>query len=328
MSVRPASSGMSETTTATTERPAAPGSYPAPPPTVGSSPVIIHDRSRTVLGTLRESWSARHAAGWLFLSEVVSFYANTRLGRFWVLFRPAFDALGKTLIFGGVLGAASSNGTPYFLFVLTGMGLFMLFERGLRKGIKAMQSATKWARNMNFPLVLAVPAASFQGIIECALYGVIFVIGVLFYWVVKGHLYLVIAPQLLLAPVALVVMFTLCMGLTCWLSVFNWHAADVRYILRSVMGFTMLVTPVVYPLDSLHGTLRTIALLNPLAAPVEMYKYALIGAGRISLPSTIYSVVFAAVAFVTGIWYVNHSTPKLLAMDAQKTTDDDDDDDM
>jgi ABC-type polysaccharide/polyol phosphate export permease len=313
---------MSETTatspaTSVTTAPPAPGLQP--------DAVVIRDRSRTVLGTLRECWHARHAAGWLLLSATVSFYANTLLGRFWVVFRPAFNVLGKALIFGGVLNATSNNGTPYFLFVLTGMALFGLVDRGLIKGMKAMNTATKWARKINFPLVLAVPAATVQGLMEYGMYSIVFVPTVLFYWLTRGHLYLTIGPQLLLAPLALVITLTLTIGAACWLSVLNWRAADVRLIMRQVIGFGVLVTPVIYPLSDLHGPLRTIALLNPLAAPVEMYKYALIGAGRISLLSIAYSAVVAVVLFFTGVWYVNRSTPELLAGTAAGGEDDGDD---
>ena len=45
----------------------------------------------------------------------------------------------------------------------------------------------------------------------------------------------------------------------------------------------MYITPIVYPLSQLgKGTMRTILLINPVTAPVELFRLAVLGQGTIN----------------------------------------------
>jgi lipopolysaccharide transport system permease protein len=45
----------------------------------------------------------------------------------------------------------------------------------------------------------------------------------------------------------------------------------------------LYATPVVYPLSSVPAELRLLLLLNPLSAPVELFRFALLGVGSTEL---------------------------------------------
>ena len=66
-------------------------------------------------------------------------------------------------------------------------------------------------------------------------------------------------------------------------------------------------TPVVYPLSQLpEGWIRTASLLNPVTMPVELFRYAVLGAGTIHPASLVWSWGFTLLALFLGIIVFNH----------------------
>ena len=57
----------------------------------------------------------------------------------------------------------------------------------------------------------------------------------------------------------------------------------------------MYATPAVYPLSTVSGTLKRLLLLNPVSAPMELYRYALLGVGTLD-PGAIAWSVFCSLA--------------------------------
>ena len=65
----------------------------------------------------------------------------------------------------------------------------------------------------------------------------------------------------------------------------------------------MYVSPVVYPLSSLSESprLRALMMLNPMTAPIEVFRMATLGTGTVSAGGLAYSVVFTLAALALGI---------------------------
>ena len=76
------------------------------------------------------------------------------------------------------------------------------------------------------------------------------------------------------------------------------------------MGFGlqlwMYISPVVYPVSQLplSGLYRFI-LYNPMTAPMELFRLALLGTGTVTAVSVISSLVFSALAVVAGVLVFN-----------------------
>ena len=69
---------------------------------------------------------------------------------------------------------------------------------------------------------------------------------------------------------------------------------------------TALNTPIVYPLSQLgDGFMKTILMINPVTAPVEVFRYAVLGQGTVSMPSLIFSAVFTVIVVLAGIMIFN-----------------------
>jgi homopolymeric O-antigen transport system permease protein len=103
-------------------------------------------------------------------------------------------------------------------------------------------------------------------------------------------------------------------------------AKDVRYALRYVMKFWMFVTPVLYPIEHLHGTTRMVAELNPLSSPIEMIKVGLLGAGAVRVDAAIGSMAGIVFIFLSGVWFITRFGHSLAGTDTAGDDIFDDDD--
>ena len=67
----------------------------------------------------------------------------------------------------------------------------------------------------------------------------------------------------------------------------------------------MYISPVIFPVSSLEGWLRDIALLNPIAPLIEIFRYGFFGLGTVSVPHLLLSTVITVIVFFIGLILFN-----------------------
>ncbi len=276
--------------------------------------------------SLRDAWRGRQLLRPLGMRFLLKRVQGTKLGYFWLLFRPFMDSLGKALLFGGVLKVKSGGGTPYYLFLLCGLLTWRGFDRGLLYSARSFSLYRKMMKTFRFPLILVPLSGLTYPAFEVAIYWLVFLGAIVFYWVTTGHMWLEGFPQLLLVIPGLALLGLVTMGFVLWVSVLNAKARDVRQVMRFVMQPWLFITPVLYSAGKVPASLHWLVVVNPLTAPVELVKSGLIGAGKVDPAAILSSVVIGGVLFVSGLWHFNREAAK--AIDAQYGMDDDEDDDM
>ena len=65
----------------------------------------------------------------------------------------------------------------------------------------------------------------------------------------------------------------------------------------------MYISPVVYPLSSLEESprLQMLMRLNPMTAPIEVFRMGTLGTGTVEVGSLIYSLIVTAAALMLGV---------------------------
>ena len=106
------------------------------------------------------------------------------------------------------------------------------------------------------------------------------------------------------------------------------YRKHVRLRREYVLQLWLYVTPVLSPLQNLHGFLLTAAKLNPLAPMMEMINFGLIGAGTSGCVSSCGAAAPPA-TFAVGLLVITRYGPIALSRplidDAEGDVDDDDD---
>jgi lipopolysaccharide transport system permease protein len=104
------------------------------------------------------------------------------------------------------------------------------------------------------------------------------------------------------ALLAMVGTVVLALGISLWTSVPGMQARDVRFTIGYVLGFWLFLTPVLYPLN-VGPKYAWLLALNPMVAPVNTFKYAVLGIGGVSLTEWIASGLVTAATFASGLWF-------------------------
>ena len=110
---------------------------------------------------------------------------------------------------------------------------------------------------------------------------------------------------LVLPPTGLLLMAALGLGLGVIVSAMTTRYRDLAIVVGFGVQLLMYATPVVYPLSVLPEPYRTWMALNPIAPLMELFRYAYLGAGTVSLASLAYSAGVTVVIVFAGIVMFN-----------------------
>jgi lipopolysaccharide transport system permease protein len=269
--------------------------------------------------SLRDAWESRHLLRPM-MAYAVPDYAQTILGRWWLILRPGLGIAAYTLLFGGIFGAKAPNGVPYLVFLLFGLQGWRLFQHTIVYETRSFQRFGRFARSLNVPLLLVPTASISRGLVDFAVHGGFGVIALLFYWIARGTLYLEVGPELLagVAGWALCLTFGWAVGL--FTAALNERVRDVRFTLPVFLQFWLFCTPVVYPLEQVPEQFQPLAEANPLTAVMELIKWGFLDAGTVHAGALAWSLVAIAGTALVALGFFNR-----VAQVSPRTDLDDDD---
>lgn len=261
---------------------------------------------------LREAWQSRALLPRLGVRTIVKGTAGTKIGRGWLVLRPAISIFGMALLFGAVL-SVTSDGLPYIIFLLVGTHAWMMFDRTAFWAVRSFDAFRRPARSLNFPLLLIPLTAVIAMSIEATVIGSFAALTVLWFLITDGHLYVVPDGWLVVAICGYVLALLVGLSLGIWLAVLNAKTRDVRIIFRTiVLRMWMFITPVLYPLTQLPAGWRWLGIVNPVTAPVLMVKRGLLGTGDIPLTALGATIGWIVVVGGTGLMFFASQGPGVL----------------
>ncbi|WP_426623239.1 ABC transporter permease [Leifsonia sp. McL0607] len=227
--------------------------------------------------SIADVWAHRELLGLLVKRELKARYKDSSLGLVWSLARPLIQLLIYYFAIGQVLGAARN--TPDFaIFVFTGLtiwGLFSEIVSGATGSILGNGGLVKkvYLPREIFPLS-TVGGALFNFLVQMVVLIIAIVVIAHFPW----------GPNLLLAPLSVVmlVVFATAVGLV--LSAVNVYLRDTQHFVEIALLVLFWASPIVYPFtfvhQQLHGNwLEQLYLANPVTIAVIGMQKALWAGG-------------------------------------------------
>jgi len=266
-----------------------------------------------VVARAKEFWRYRRIL-WFFAGRrIKERYESTTLGKFWLFARPLMPMFVSTVVFGNML-KMPSDGFPYFLFFLAGNSCWRIFDRSLFWSARSFDQNRALLKKVYFPRLIAPVSSVAPAVTEFGVLLGLLLAATVYYLVTDGKFYLRLSPALLLAPLAIVMVLFLAIATGLWMSVFVARHKDFQFSIRYFTQFWHYLTPVLYPLSAvpttyeltkLHLTVnpRMLMQLNPLTAPVQLYKWALLGAGEFPGLTLVSSLAIMLIVFASGVWF-------------------------
>jgi teichoic acid transport system permease protein len=217
-------------------------------------------------------WSYRHFIASYANAKVSSALGNTRLGMFWQVLTPLFNAAVYYVIFGVILN--TKGGVDNFIpYLCTGVFIFGFTQSVVQAGVAAISGNLGIIRALHFPrasLPLAIAMVEIRNLIASMSVLIIIVLAtgepVNFQW-------LLLLPTLMLQSV-----FNA--GLAMFVARLGSKLTDIKQLIPFIMRIWLYLSAVLYPVtrftEHVHGWKLRVVEANPLLVFIELARHALL----------------------------------------------------
>ncbi len=251
---------------------------------------------------LKEVWRYRDLI-WLFTKRNFTVrYKQTILGPAWLFITPIISSLIYAFIFGGIAGIGT-DGIPQLLFYMSGNALWTYYASCINRNASVFTSNAAVFGKVYFPRLTAPISNMLTSVLEFGIQ-LLLVFSFMVYYLIVGEVH----PNFLfwlLIPVVLLHLGIMGLGVGIIISSLTTKYRDLSILVSFGVQLWMYITPVVYPLSEASGFFRTVLMINPVTAPVEIYRFALLGKGTFLPWSFAWSVAFTLIVAVFGIMIFN-----------------------
>lgn len=244
---------------------------------------------------LKEVWRYKDLI-WLFTQRnFVVRYKQTILGPAWLFLNPLISSLLYAFVFGGIAGIGT-DGVPSILFYLAGNAIWTYFSTSVTGNAATFTGNANVFGKVYFPR-LTVPISNIlSNVIQFGIQ-MLLVCGFLAYYIFKDAVHPVWWAWMLI-PIVLIHLGLMGMGFGIIISSLTTKYRDLSILVTFGVQLWMYITPIVYPMSQLgNGLARTILLLNPVTTPIEVFRFAVLGAG--TFEPVFLTISWGITAFVT-----------------------------
>lgn len=252
---------------------------------------------------LKEVWRYRDLIALFTKRSFILTYKQTILGPAWIFLNPLISSIIYAFVFGGIAGI-DTDGVPQILFYLCSNAIWIFFSTCVTKNAQTFIANASVFGKVYFPRLTTPISNVLASVIQ---FGVQMLLVVLFlaYYVLSGQVHPNWTAWLLL-PLILLNLGMLGLGCGIIISSLTTKYRDLSILVTFGVQLWMYATPIVYPMSQLgEGWMKTVLMINPVTAPVELFRYAILGQGVIMPEYFALSWVISIVVLVLGIMIFN-----------------------
>ena len=256
--------------------------------------IVIRAKQNSLNLGFKELWNYRELLLILTWRDIKVRYKETLLGIGWVLFQPIVTTLIFSIFFGRLAKIPSGN-LPYPIFVYTGLVIWTFFANALTSSSNSLFSNESIITKVYFPRLIIPLSAILTSSVD-------FLITIIFGLLLIFYFRLSPSPLILvLFPILVLILFIIISGLGLFFAVLKARYRDVRYIFPFFLQLGIFVSPVIYPLDVIHGYKYWFLALNPLSGIIEALRVVLSGSNDINWWLILLSGGISLVLFGVGL---------------------------
>jgi lipopolysaccharide transport system permease protein len=254
---------------------------------------------------LAEVWRYRDLLLLLVHRDFVAKYKQTVLGPAWFVLQPLLMTVVFSIIFGGI-AKIPTDGVPPMLFYLAGLLGWNYFAQTFQNTSGTLVNNAALFGKVYFPR-LVVPLAAlisnfFAFALQLATLLAVWIYFKLFTGV--GGLF-GFSVEIVLLPAVLLQVAALSLGVGLLLSALSAKYRDFTFLSGFIIQIWMYATPVIYHLSQIPEKWQWIAVLNPMAMPVEAIKLMFLGAGTVMPAYLALSAATTVLMLLSGLLVFN-----------------------
>ena len=221
-------------------------------------------------------------------------YKQTFIGVAWAIFQPLVSMVVFTVFFGG-LAKIPSDGTPYPIFVFTGLLFWQFFSTALADTSNCLVLNQAIITKVYFPRLILPLSTVITKLVDFFIAAMILAIMMIYYGFTPR------LESIIVIPLVLIISFMSSVGFGLILAAINVKYRDVRYALPFLIQILLFVTPVIYP-ASIAGKYSWILAMNPMTGAIQSARASLLGTTPVNWELIVISFVACFIMMFAGIY--------------------------
>ncbi len=264
---------------------------------------IITSKSKWYKINLKEIWHYRDLISIFVKRDIISIYKQTILGPVWFLLGPLFTVFTYTFLFSEVANL-STDGLPGPLFYLGGTTLWNYFHACFNGASSTFSANAGIFGKVYFPRLVTPISLIISNLLKLSFQLLTYVGFLIYYFQLNNHLTFHVELVYLL-PFIILVIAMIAMGSGIIISSLTSKYRDLSMIVGIGITLLMYATPIMYPVSAIPAIYKPYLHLNPISPLIESFRYVFTGTGTFVFFDLIYSLMFAVIVFIVGVFIFN-----------------------
>jgi lipopolysaccharide transport system permease protein len=276
------------------EAPAPDAAQPDAAPTRRNTDMTVIRADQPRVGVeLRELWRSRETALVFAWRDVKVRYKQSLIGFAWAIIQPLFTMVVFTYVFGH-FAKIPTQGLNVSVFFYLGLLPWTFFSSSLMQISGSVLANRQLVQKVYFPRLilplsgLLVPAIDFL-CSAVVLAGLMVAFGVGVGW------------ELLLAPVFLLLLALIALGVGSFFATINVRYRDVHYMMGFIVSVWLYLSPVIYGTATLPHKWQVLSSLNPVSLAITGFRWSVGGTPAPSPIQWVLGLSVTAVMLVVGL---------------------------
>lgn len=254
---------------------------------------------------IKETLQYRDLIFLLVKRDFTALYKQTILGPLWAIIQPLLTTVVFTIVFGNLAGLTTADVAgdyiiPGFLFYMSGNICWSYFSTTLSATSNTFLNNRATMGKVYYPRLVSPIATAISNLISFAIQFAMFLCFWLFY-LLKGGTSIQITPMMLLAPLTVLQMLILSVGVGIIISSVTTKYRDLAMLVGFGLQLWQYGSPIAYGLGLIPEKVMFLYMLNPVTPIITTFRYAMLGFGYFNLGYYLLSWAISLVLFFVGL---------------------------
>jgi lipopolysaccharide transport system permease protein len=204
----------------------------------------------------------------------------------------------------------STGDTPPMLFNLIGITLWNLFSEVFLNTSKTFTQNVEIFSKIYFPRIIVALSGL---LLQLILFGVqlLFLFAIYLFYLLNGQIIVNLSQILWIVP-AIIITAGIGFGGGLVFSVFTAKYRDLMVLIQIIIRLLMFLCPIFYTMAMVPERVRWLVNLNPLSSQFELFRYAFLSNGSLTIVEISYSILFMVLLVFFGVLLFNKMSDKLM----------------
>jgi len=254
---------------------------------------------------LLETWSYRQLVVFFVWRDLIVRYRQTVFGTLWLVLRPLTMTFLLRLVFQNQIG--QSNGTvPYIFYAVSGYLCWQFMATSATEAGNSLINNITSINKVYYPRLVLPLSAIVTNLVEFTVSTILLII-----WLLLAKTPAVYHPGWMVISLIMLVLVTT--GVGCLFASLFVRFRDLKFVLPFFLQAGILFAPIGFSPTHFTNISAWLLFINPVTAPMELFRFALFGQAYYPVMSTVIIGLFESLLLLAIGLTIFHTVERNLA---------------